>query len=47
MIYKIYNIIFIQGNHELFMRRRKPDPVDIQQMRLQATKQLASGRHNS
>ena len=40
--FKIY-----KGNHELFMRRRKPDPVDIQQMRLQATKQLASGRHNS
>ena len=24
------------GNHDLFMRRRKPDPMDVQQMKAQA-----------
>ena len=24
------------GNHELFMRRRKPDPMEVQQMKAQA-----------
>lgn len=24
------------GNHELYMRRRKPDTIDVQQMKLQA-----------
>ena len=24
------------GNHDLFMRRRKPDPIDVQQMKQQA-----------
>jgi len=24
------------GNHELYMRRRKPDTIDVQQMKAQA-----------
>ena len=24
------------GNHDLFMRRRKPDPMEVQQMKVQA-----------
>jgi len=27
------------GNHDLFMRRRKPDPMDVQQMKAQAKKE--------
>ena len=25
-----------EGNHDLFMRRRKPDTMEIQQMKIQA-----------
>ena len=27
---------FVQGNHELYMRRRQPDPIEVQQMRQEA-----------
>ena len=29
-------LIFSQGNHELYMRRRQPDPIEVQQMRQEA-----------
>ena len=29
------------GNHELFMRRRKPDPMEVQQMKAQAREEKA------
>lgn len=29
------------GNHELYMRRRKPDTIDVQQMKLQAKEEQA------
>ena len=37
------------GNHDLFMRRRRPDPMDLQQMRTQAKEEklrLFSKQHN-
>ena len=30
------NLVYFQGNHELYMRRRQPDPIEVQQMRAQA-----------
>ena len=30
------------GNHELYMRRRKPDPIDVQQMKAQAREERQS-----
>ena len=30
------------GNHELYMRRRKPDPIDVQQMKAQAREERLS-----
>jgi len=30
-----------EGNHELFMRRRKPAPMEIQQMKSQAREEKA------
>ena len=29
------------GNHELYMRRRKPDPIDVQQMKEKANEERA------
>lgn len=30
------------GNHELYMRRRKPDTIDVQQMKAQAREEKAA-----
>ena len=30
------------GNHELYMRRRKPDSIEVQQMKAQATEERRS-----
>jgi radixin len=30
------------GNHELYMRRRKPDSIEVQQMKAQANEEKAA-----
>jgi len=30
------------GNHELYMRRRKPDTIEVQQMKAQASEERQS-----
>ncbi|VDN11451.1 unnamed protein product, partial [Dibothriocephalus latus] len=40
--YQAKNIILLcAGNHSLFMRRRQPDSVEVQQMRAQAREERA------